>query len=87
MAEGRLFVGTSGWSHLHWREAFYPAGLRAADWFRFYADRFGACEINGSFYRLPSEGADRTQPTTPVTPSNYKETRLRKILSVRTCRA
>ncbi len=41
----------------HWRGPFYPERLRAADWFRHYAERFDCCEINGSFYRLPSEAA------------------------------
>ncbi|MBV8915185.1 MAG: DUF72 domain-containing protein [Acetobacteraceae bacterium] len=50
-------IGTSGWTYPHWRGPFYPSTLRTADWFRFYAERFDACEINGSFYRLPSEAA------------------------------
>lgn len=54
-----LRIGTSGWAYPHWRGAFYPERLRPAEWFRFYAERFDACEINGSFYRLPSEGAVR----------------------------
>jgi uncharacterized protein YecE (DUF72 family) len=55
-----LHIGTSGWTYPHWRGAFYPEALRAADWFRFYAERFAACEINASFYRLPSETAVRS---------------------------
>ncbi|HYZ64664.1 MAG TPA: DUF72 domain-containing protein, partial [Acetobacteraceae bacterium] len=50
-------IGTSGWVYGHWRGAFYPERLRAADWFAYYAARFNACEINGSFYRLPPETA------------------------------
>ncbi len=50
-------IGTSGWSYGHWRGAFYPEKLPAKSWFRFYAERFDACELNGSFYRLPSEAA------------------------------
>jgi uncharacterized protein YecE (DUF72 family) len=50
-------IGTSGWTYAHWRGAFYPEKLKAADWLRHYAERFDCCEINGSFYRLPSEAA------------------------------
>jgi uncharacterized protein YecE (DUF72 family) len=50
-------IGTSGWSYPHWRDAFYPEGLRAKDQLGFYAGRFSTVEINGSFYRLPSEAA------------------------------
>lgn len=50
-------IGTSGWIYSHWRGAFYPEALKSAGWFRFYASRFDTCEINASFYRLPSEKA------------------------------
>lgn len=50
-------IGTSGWTYGHWRGAFYPERLKAAEWFAFYAQHFDCCEINGSFYRLPSEAA------------------------------
>jgi len=53
----RLPVGTSGWVYAHWKAAFYPEGLRAKDRFRFYSEHFDTTEINGSFYRLPSEAA------------------------------
>jgi uncharacterized protein YecE (DUF72 family) len=50
-------IGTSGWTYGHWRGSFYPERLKRAEWLRFYSERFDACEINGSFYRLPSEAA------------------------------
>jgi len=53
----RIHIGTSGWSYAHWKDAFYPKGLKAKDRFRFYAERFDTTEINGSFYRLPTEAA------------------------------
>ena len=46
-------VGCSGWQYRHWRGAFYPVGLRQAQWFQFYARQFDTVEINNSFYRLP----------------------------------
>jgi uncharacterized protein YecE (DUF72 family) len=54
---GRLRVGTSGWAYPHWKDQFYPRGLRIKDRFAYYASQFGTVEINGSFYRLPSEAA------------------------------
>jgi uncharacterized protein YecE (DUF72 family) len=55
MAEVR--IGVSGWSYPHWRGAFYPEGLRVKDQLAYCAARFPTLEINGSFYRLPSEKA------------------------------
>jgi uncharacterized protein YecE (DUF72 family) len=55
MAEVR--IGTSGWSYPHWRGSFYPEGLPVKDQLAFYASRFSTAEINGSFYRLPTDKA------------------------------
>jgi uncharacterized protein YecE (DUF72 family) len=52
MAE--LRVGTSGWHYRHWREVFYPSGLKTGDWLVYYSGSFDTVEINNSFYRLPS---------------------------------
>lgn len=49
MAE--LYIGTSGWSYRHWRDCFYQKTAQKA-WLKFYAERFNAVEINGTFYRL-----------------------------------
>jgi uncharacterized protein YecE (DUF72 family) len=54
---GEARVGTSGWTYKDWRGPFYPAGLRAASELEHYASVFDCTEINGSFYRLPSEAA------------------------------
>jgi uncharacterized protein YecE (DUF72 family) len=47
------YVGTSGYVYNHWRKLFYPEGLPADDWFRFYCAHFRTVEINNSFYQLP----------------------------------
>lgn len=53
-----LRIGCSGWSYRHWKGGvFYPAGLRAQGELGFYASRFDTAEINGSFYRLPTDAA------------------------------
>jgi uncharacterized protein YecE (DUF72 family) len=42
-----------------WRGRFYPAALRAADWFAYYAGVFDTVEINNTFYHLPAPAAVR----------------------------
>jgi uncharacterized protein YecE (DUF72 family) len=54
MALAPIYIGTSGWSYKHWRALFYPQGVKAADWLRYYAGHFCTTEINSSFYRVPS---------------------------------
>jgi uncharacterized protein YecE (DUF72 family) len=46
-------IGTSGWSYKHWREIFYPEGMKPIDYLTFYSDHFYITEINTSFYHLP----------------------------------
>jgi uncharacterized protein YecE (DUF72 family) len=54
---GDIRIGTSGWVYAHWKKIFYPAGLPQSRWLLRYAESFDTVEINGSFYRLPSEAA------------------------------
>ncbi|MGH3666441.1 MAG: DUF72 domain-containing protein [Egibacteraceae bacterium] len=68
-----VLVGTSGWQYRDWRGAFYPSGLRQADWLEHYAARFATVELNNSFYRLPPHQrfvawADRTPADFVVCP-------------------
>ena len=50
----RINIGCSGWNYADWRDGvFYPRGLPARDWLRFYAERFTTVELNTTFYRLP----------------------------------
>ena len=53
--KGAIHIGTSGWSYKHWKNIFYPPKLKPAEWIHFYSDHFKTTEINGSFYKLPSE--------------------------------
>lgn len=50
-----LFAGTSGYAYKEWRGSFYPEDLKADQMLPFYASHFKACEINNSFYRMPTE--------------------------------
>lgn len=51
-----LRIGTSGWTYSHWRELFYPKGLKQSEWLGYYAGSFDTVEINATFYRLPKSG-------------------------------
>ena len=67
MANGRYFVGTSGWSYGHWIGPFYPQDADRAGLLRLYSQRFDTVEINNTFYRLPSQDAvERWRRETPV---------------------
>ncbi len=51
MTQPSYRIGTSGWNYKHWKERFYPPGLKSADWLRFYAGHFDTVELNVTFYR------------------------------------
>lgn len=53
----RVWLGTSGFQYRDWRGRFYPHDLAQARWLEFYASSFRTCELNASFYRLPTEQA------------------------------
>jgi uncharacterized protein YecE (DUF72 family) len=52
-----ILIGTSGWHYESWRGPFYPADCPKKDHLRFYARHFRTTELNGVFYRTPSEDA------------------------------
>lgn len=58
-AHDNLLIGTSGWTFASWQGPFYPTEVAKRDWLRWYAAQFSTTEINGSFYRTPSEEAVR----------------------------
>ena len=49
-----ILVGTSGFSYPDWVGPFYPGGLSQQDFLAFYSQHFRACELNFSYYRLPT---------------------------------
>jgi uncharacterized protein YecE (DUF72 family) len=65
----QLYVGTSGWSYQHWKHCFYN-GITQKNWLKFYATRFSAVEINGTFYRLQSP--DTLSRWFDETPENFR---------------
>lgn len=60
-------VGTSGFSYPSWRDGFYPAKAKPADFLEHYSARLPSVELNTTFYQLPAEEqlrswAERTPP-------------------------
>lgn len=52
-------VGLSGYSYKPWQgeDRFYPVGLKQADFLKFYQTRYDCVEMDGTWYRMPSEKA------------------------------
>jgi uncharacterized protein YecE (DUF72 family) len=53
-SQGRVRIGTSGWTYDGWRGPFYPNDIPKRLWLRHYATWFSTAEINGLFYRAPT---------------------------------
>ncbi|MHC1591475.1 MAG: DUF72 domain-containing protein [Candidatus Helarchaeales archaeon] len=51
----RIHVGTSGWSYDDWIGPVYPYGMKKSKMLDFYIRLFSTCEINTSFYHIPSD--------------------------------
>src|ERR687891_16762 len=51
----QLHTGTSGFAYKEWKGSFYPDDLPQSKFLAYYAQHFRACEINNTFYRMPSE--------------------------------
>lgn len=49
-----ILVGTSGFSYDDWVGPFYPETLAKQEWLAYYSQHFRACELNFSYYRVPT---------------------------------
>jgi uncharacterized protein YecE (DUF72 family) len=49
-----IYLGTSGFSYKDWVGVYYPESLPQRDWLAFYSREFKSCEINSTYYALPS---------------------------------
>ena len=47
-------IGTSAFTAAGWEQAFYPAGMKPADYLSYYATKFTTVEVDSTFYRTPS---------------------------------
>jgi uncharacterized protein YecE (DUF72 family) len=54
-----ILIGTSGWSYRSWQGPFFLEDLPARRHLEFYASQFKTTELNGVFYRTPTEQAVR----------------------------
>lgn len=55
----KILIGTSGWSYASWRGPFFPQPVMIKHHLQFYATQFDTAELNGVFYRTPTEDAVR----------------------------
>jgi uncharacterized protein YecE (DUF72 family) len=51
-----LRIGTSAFTAAGWESAFYPAGMKPADYLSYYATKFNTVEVDATFYRAPGAG-------------------------------
>jgi uncharacterized protein YecE (DUF72 family) len=51
--ETEIRLGTSAFTAAGWEGAFYPAGMKPADYLSYYATRFDTVELDNTFYRTP----------------------------------
>ncbi|MDQ5825319.1 MAG: DUF72 domain-containing protein [Chloroflexota bacterium] len=47
-------IGTSGYSYADWKGPYYPENIKDTEMLPFYAQEFGATEINYTYYRMPA---------------------------------
>jgi uncharacterized protein YecE (DUF72 family) len=59
LAAGQIRVGVGGWNYPPWRGTFYPDKLPQSRELEYAAGRFGAIEINSTFYSRQSPASWR----------------------------
>lgn len=78
-----LHIGTSAFTAAGWEQAFYPAGMKAADYLRYYATKFNTVEVDSTFYRTPSvatvNGWERKTPRGSFLPPRFRRSSLTKM--------
>jgi uncharacterized protein YecE (DUF72 family) len=47
-------LGTSAFTAAGWEGAFYPAGMKPAEFLSYYATKFDTVEVDSTFYRTPA---------------------------------
>ncbi|MDR0290340.1 MAG: DUF72 domain-containing protein [Treponema sp.] len=52
---GDLLIGTSGYDYKEWKGLFYPEKLAHARFLEYYASQFNSLELNGTYYRMPTQ--------------------------------
>src|SRR5467141_2598051 len=49
-----ILLGTSAFTANGWQGSFYPAGMKPADYLKFYSTKFQTVEVESTFYGTPS---------------------------------
>jgi len=49
-----IYLGTSAFTAAGWQGAFYPPGMKSADYLTYYATKFQTVEIDSTFYARPA---------------------------------
>lgn len=49
-----ILIGTSGFSYDDWVGPVYPPDLPRQEWLAFYSRKFSTCELNFTYYRIPT---------------------------------
>lgn len=52
--DGKIHIGTSGWSYDDWLGPFYPIGTGATEYLSVYAQHFPIVEVDSTYYRPPT---------------------------------
>ncbi|MGZ3901077.1 MAG: DUF72 domain-containing protein [Bacteroidia bacterium] len=63
-------IGCSGYYYPSWKNIFYPKGLPAKEWLKYYSFFFNTVELNGTFYKVPQLSALKRYQA--ATPDNFK---------------
>jgi uncharacterized protein YecE (DUF72 family) len=53
-APAEIRLGTSSFTADGWNGAFYPKGMKSADYLGYYSSRFDTVEVDSTFYRCPT---------------------------------
>jgi uncharacterized protein YecE (DUF72 family) len=52
--KGSIHLGTSAFTADGWQGAFYPPGMKPADFLSYYATKFDTVEVDSTFYHAPT---------------------------------
>ncbi len=55
MNKRKSHIGCSSYATASWKNLFYPEDLPKKKWFEFYCQHFNTYELNGTFYKFPTE--------------------------------
>jgi uncharacterized protein YecE (DUF72 family) len=66
-ASDQILLGTCAFTATGWSGAFYPKGMKSADYLTFYSQRFETVEVDSTFYGCPAPTTvakwyDKTEP-------------------------